>query len=132
MTPLSRIMYQVAKTILQKNFFYSHIWRVIKTTNNAFLMTLLSRIMHHVAKIIMYWNFFGIQTIILQYQILLHFQWPRCLGSCTRLLKQYSPGTFFYIHILRVIKTTNNTFLMNLLSRIMHQVAKVIIYWNFF
>ena len=58
MTPLSRIMHQVAKTILHRNIFYIHILRVIKTTNNAFLMTLLSRIINQVAKIIIYWNFF--------------------------------------------------------------------------
>ena len=95
MTPLSKIMHQVAKTILHRNFFYIHILKVTKTTNNAFLMTLLSRIIHQVAKIIIYWNFFKIRTLILQKQILLHFQWPLCLGSCARLLKQYSTGTFF-------------------------------------
>ena len=37
---------------------------------------------------------------------------------------------FFYIYILRVIKTINNAFLMTLLSRIMHQVAKIILNRN--
>ena len=57
MTPLSRIMHQVAKTILHRKFFYIHILRGIKTTNNAFSMTLLSTIMHQIAKVIIYWNF---------------------------------------------------------------------------
>ena len=40
MTPLSMIMHQVAKTLLHRNFFYIHILRVTKTTNNAFSMTI--------------------------------------------------------------------------------------------
>ena len=87
MSLLSRIMHQVTKTILHRNFLYIHILRVIKTTSNAFLMTLLSRIMHQVAKVIIIWNFFKILTRILSTKILLHFQWPRCLGSRTRSLK---------------------------------------------
>ena len=93
-------------------------------------MTPLSRIMHQVAKVIINWNFFWIRTIILSTEILLHFQWSRRLRSCTMLLKQYSTGTF-YIHILRVIKTTNNAFSITPLSRIMHQVAKTILHRNF-
>ena len=132
MTQLPRIMHQVAKTILHRNFFYIHILRVIKRTSNAFLMTLVSRIMqrvakaiinwffflnwkansfkrnsiafsmtpltrimHRVAKIIFDWIFFKIRTPILSTEILLHFQWPRWQGLCTRLLKQSSTGTFF-------------------------------------
>ena len=36
MAPLSRIIQQFAKKILHRDFFYIHIFRVIKTTHNAF------------------------------------------------------------------------------------------------
>ena len=108
MAPLSRIMHQIARTILHSKFCYIYTLIVMKTTNNAFSMTPLSRIVHQVAKIIFHLNIFYNYTLIVIKTTDDAFSMTPLSRIRHQVAKIILHLNFFYIYNLIVMKTTNN------------------------